>query len=260
MIDFIHEQTGAVLDYDKLRHMCENWNKMQDLELERWEMNRSDKPPIPGYLLFNTHLLCLNNFNGLDETLELLEKQTKMARKMLETGEESVKNMKYRAVLWNPPPGCYSNFHRWIERCWGVGLLNDMESYGCYEYIDTSTVDSMLFGLARKQLYAPMSRHTRGDIENFFDDLWKAAKLYDVDFIVLADHVGCHPVAGLHGLLKEECAKRGYKLMVFKQDLCDIRVESHQSMRDQVNNFMTNIMNAEPLDPDLLVFDDSNEW
>lgn len=260
MIDFIHEHTGHTLDEDKLRHLCENYNKMQDLELERWEMNRHEKPPIPGHLLFSTHLLCFNGIPGQDSTLKLLEKQTEMAREMIKKGECAVKNLKYRAVLWNPPPGAYANFHRWLERCWGVAILNDMETFGCYEYIDTSSLDSMLYGLANRTLYAPMSRHTRGDLPNFFDDLWKSVELYNADFIILADHIGCHPVSTLHGMLKDECKKRNIKLMIFRQDLADIRVESKQGIRNQVNNFMSNIMNAEPLDSSLLTFDDSNEW
>jgi hypothetical protein len=61
-------------------------------------------------------------------------------------------------------------------------------------------------------------------------------------------------------MLKDQCRERGVKLLDVRQDLGDVRVVSHQGVRNQVNSFMTNILNATPLRPELLVFDDDNVW
>ena len=54
--------------------------------------------------------------------------------------------------------------------------------------------------------------------------------------------------------------EQGALCALSEQDLGDVRVTSHQGVRDQVNSFMTNVMNATPLKQSLMVFDDSNEW
>ena len=65
---------------------------------------------------------------------------------------------------------------------------------------------------------------------------------------------------GLTGLLREKCRERGIKLCVMDYELMDTRVVSRQGMRDQINQFMVDVMKAEPLDPSVLVFDDSKDW
>jgi hypothetical protein len=189
-----------------------------------------------------------------------MKRQLELTREAAAKGESCVPNQQYRAVLWNPPPGSYWNFNNWISQCWGVNILNDMETFGNYEFIDTSSEAQMLETLGKKTMYFTMSRHTRGDVKNYFDDLFKLCELSKPDFIIQSDHIGCHPVNTLRGLLTEECARHGIKLLRFEQDLGDVRVTSHQGVRDQVNNFMTNVMNAEPLKQSLMVFDDGSEW
>jgi hypothetical protein len=260
MVSFLEKHTGHTLDWDKLRDICDRYNQMQEMELERWEHNYGPNPPIPGDLLLNMHLKLFGPFSGTEDGLAMMKRQLELTRAASAKGESCVPNQQYRVVLWNPPPGSYWNFNNWISQCWGVNILNDMETFGNFEFIDTSSEETIFETLGRKTMYFTMSRHTRGDLKNFFDDLFKLCELSKPDFIIQADHVGCHPVNALRGLLTEECAKRGLKLMRFEQDLGDVRVTSHQGVRDQVNNFMTNVMNATPLKKSLMVFDDSNEW
>ena len=259
LIAFLEKHTGNKMDWDKLKAACEIYNKWQEIELERWEMQSLDKPPIPGDLMFLTHMMGFM-YAGREDILAQMEKQMELTREMVKRNECGTKNMKYRALLWNPPPGVYNNFWNWMEQCWGVGILNNMEVFGCYQYIDTSSEESMMTTMAYRSAHVPMSQHTRGDIKNFFGDLWKAYELNRSDFLILMDHTGCHPVTSVNGMLHDECRKRKIKMVDVRQDLGDVRVVSHQGIRNQVNNFMTNILNATPLRPELMVFDDDQEW
>ena len=260
LVKFLEKHTGHTLDWDKLKAICERYNQMQEMELERWEHNYGPNPPIPADLLLNIHLKLLGPLSGTEEGLAMMRRQLELTRIASANNESCVPNQKYRAVLWNPPPGSYWNFINWIGQCWGVNVLCDMETFGNFEFIDTSSEEALFDTLGSKTMYATMSRHTRGDLNNYFDDLFKLCELSHPDFIIQADHVGCHPVNAIRGLLNEECQKRGIKLLRFEQDLGDVRVTSHQGVRDQVNSFMTNVMNATPLKQSLMVFDDSNEW
>jgi benzoyl-CoA reductase/2-hydroxyglutaryl-CoA dehydratase subunit BcrC/BadD/HgdB len=259
MIAFLEKHTGSKMDWDELKAACERYNKWQEMEIERWEMQALDKPPIPGDLIFQVHMHCLS-YAGTEAAIKLMERHMELARNMVKRGECGTKNMRYRTIMWNPPIGTYNSFWNWMEQCWGIGILNNMECYGCYEYIDTSSEESMMTTLAYRSMHVPMAQHTRGNFDNFFGDMWKAYELNRCDFLFLPNHTGCHPVLSLHGMLKDQCRERGVKLLDVRQDLGDVRVVSHQGVRNQVNSFMTNILNATPLRPELLVFDDDNVW
>lgn len=179
---------------------------------------------------------------------------------MHEKGEGSVKNMKYRAVLWNPPSFCYSNMWNWLERCWGIGVVMDMESFLSPVYIDTRTHDSMLAGLAEQWCYAPMARHNRGPAENWLNALDEVSNLYRPDFILNMNHIGCRASVGLVGAMKDWSKKTDVPVCLVDHDFYDSRVVSRQGIRDQVNRFMQDVMHATPLDPSLLNFDDSQVW
>jgi benzoyl-CoA reductase/2-hydroxyglutaryl-CoA dehydratase subunit BcrC/BadD/HgdB len=260
MIAFLEKHTRHTLDYDMLKLYCERYNQMQEMEIERWEHNYGPKPPIPGDLLLNIHLKLFGPYAGTEEGLNIMRRQLELTREAAAKGEAGIPNQQYRVVLWNPPPGSYWNFSNWIGQCWGVNILNDMETFGNFQFIDTSSEEALFDTLGAKSMYYTMSRHTRGDMTNFFDDLFKLCELSKPDFIIQADHIGCHPVNTVRGMLNEECQRHGVKLLRFENDLGDVRVTSHQKVRDQVNSFMTNVMNATPLKPELLTFDDSSEW
>jgi hypothetical protein len=261
-IKFLEKHTGAKFDIDKLREVCECSNRQQELELECQELNAGPRPPIPDDMLLLSALYTFAGpFAGTPEGETILRHQVELARKAVAAGEGYVQNQKYRSILWNPPPGSYTDFIPWIGNCWGVAICNDMEAFGYFDFIDTSSEDAMFESLANKTMSYVMSRHTRGDVTNYFEEgLFKMAEMCKPDFIIQADHTGCHNVNALTGIMDEECERRGYKLLRLHQDLADVRVVNHQGVRRQVNEYMTNVMNATPLDPSLLVFDDDNEW
>jgi hypothetical protein len=261
-IKFLEKHTGAKFDIDRLKEVCEISNRQQELELECWELNAGPLVPIPDDVMLEASLfLFAGPCAGTPEAENALRHQVELARKAVAAGESYVPNQKYRSILWNPPPGSYSNFIPWIGNCWGVAICNDMEAFGYFDYIDTSSEEAMFETLANKTMSYVMSRHTRGDVANYFEEgLFKMCDMVKPDFIIQADHVGCHNVNALTGVMDEECERRGHKLLRLYQDLADVRVVNHQGVRKQVNEYMTNIMNATPLDPSLLVFDDANEW
>lgn len=260
MIAFLEEHTGHTMDWDKLRHICENVNTCMRAEMERFELNRSMDPPVCGDLLWSTHMNFFNLVAGSDAAAELYTDLAKQGRAMHEKGEGSVKNMKYRAVLWNPPSFCYSNMWNWLERCWGIGVVMDMESFLSPVYIDTRTHDSMLAGLAEQWCYAPMARHNRGPAENWLNALDEVSNLYRPDFILNMNHIGCRASVGLVGAMKDWSKKTDVPVCLVDHDFYDSRVVSRQGIRDQVNRFMQDVMHATPLDPSLLNFDDSQVW
>lgn len=260
MIAFLEEHTGRKMDWDKLRRECEITNELSEIELERWEMNRSEYPPNCNDMLWFPHLCFFSMDAGREDVVPLFRDLQKLGRRAYMKKECSVKPMKYRAILWNPPTFGYSYFWSWMERCWGIGVVQDMETYGPVNMIDTTSPETMLEGLAVQWCNAAMSRHTRGPAENWLGDVATLNEMYRPDFILNLNHMGCRSSLGLTGAMKEWCSDNNIPVCIVDYSMYDSRVVSRQGIRDQINNFMTNILHAEPLDPSLLVFDDDKEW
>lgn len=260
MIKFVSKYTDAQMDWDELRHICENMNKITRMQAEMWELNRGPDPVACGDITWLASMLFYNMNPGTDVGVEAFSELLKLAKVAHEKGECSVPNLKYRAILWNPPTFMYGNFWNWLERCWGVGIVMDMETFHDPVIIDTRTPDSMLQGIATTWCFAPMARHNRGQAENTLNGLSELKRLYRPDFVLDMNHMACRASVGLSGALKEWSQANDTPICFADYDMFDNRVVSRQEIRDQINRFMQDVMHATPLDPSLLNFDDSNVW
>jgi benzoyl-CoA reductase/2-hydroxyglutaryl-CoA dehydratase subunit BcrC/BadD/HgdB len=260
LIAFLEEHTGHTMDWDKLREILERENQITEMEMELFEMQRAELPPMPGDVLWQLHMIFVNAIPGTEMSFNLYQELQKLSRKAYAMKEPAVKNRKYRAILWNPPSFGYSHIWNWLERCWGVAIVNDMETFLHLPLIDTSTPDTMLLGLAEHYSNAPMSRNNRGPAENWLDDLSMMTSMYKPDFILDLNQMACRSSLAMNGVMKEWGRERNVPICFVDYNLYDMRVVSRQGVRDQINSFMLNVMKAIPLDESLLDFDDSADW
>lgn len=260
LIAFLEKNTGHTMDWDKLREVCGRYNRILELELERWEMNRSDCPPVPDDALWLAHMQAFHLDASTKEDVALFEKLINISRRAYEKKQPSAPNIRYKTVFWCTPSFCYPYIWSWLENCWGVTALNDMETFGDFEPIDTSTPDTMLAGLAKYWCHGSMSRHLRGPAENWIEGLDKITELYKPDFIMNLNHNNCRGHLSLTGYLSEWSRRKKVPVCNVNYNFYDTRVCSRQGIRDQINSFMMNIMHAKPLDPSLLILDDDKDW
>lgn len=260
MIAFVSEHTGAKMDWDLLRHICENMNEIARIETELYEYNRGPNPPLCNELCWYPNMAWCYLGPSADLGVMYYRKQLELARIAHEKGECSVKNMKWRSILWDPPAFVYATFWTWLEQCWGIGCVMDLETYREQVFIDTRTPESMLRGLAETYCDAPMARHNRGPASNYLGDLEEARRLYRPDFILVTNHMSCRGAVAMTGAVKEWSQEKNCPACYIDYDMYDNRIVSRQQIRDQVNRFMFDVMHAEPLDPSLLEFDDSQDW
>jgi benzoyl-CoA reductase subunit B len=258
MIKFLEENTDGKMDWDKLRKICNNYNEIVECELERWELAKLDNPPLTNDAIWFPHYWNFNVASGSDECTNHYKKLLRLAQKAYKKGIPSFPNMKYRTVMWNPAPSGYGHMWNWLERCWGIGTVMDLETYGAIQPIDTSTPDTMLEGLGKRYMWATMSKHTRGPAKNMIEDLMIVIEDYKPDFVIYPAHVGCKNSMALESTMREKCKELDIPFCIFRYELLDNRVNSRQSIRDQVSKFMTEVMHAEPLDSSLLSIDDND--
>ena len=70
---------------------------------------------------------------------------------------------------------------------------------------------------------------------------------YSADMLLVAGHVGCKESQAMNTLLREKCREKGVPLLIFDYDMMDPRIVSRDGIKNQINQFMENVMQAERL-------------
>jgi hypothetical protein len=248
MIQWLEAHTPGRMDWDRLREICEERNRMVEAELELWEMLRVRPAPLAAEAMYLSHLWYFNLFPGHRDSTRTIRRIVEFGRKNLAAGIPAVTPEKYRALLWNPPLLHFIDLFNWAEKAYGVSLIMDSMSFNRLPYIDTATRDTMLEGIGRNIMNGPMARHTRGPANNYLGDIFYIHKRFDIDMLWVAGHIGCKNTQAMNGMLREKCRAAGLPLLIINYDLSDPRVVSREAIIEQVDHFMENIMQAKRQD------------
>jgi benzoyl-CoA reductase/2-hydroxyglutaryl-CoA dehydratase subunit BcrC/BadD/HgdB len=261
-IRFIEENTGAKWSWDAYFAAMKRFNEETRYELQKWEINQTPHPQLigPCYELFRKWNYEMDG--GLDpRIISTFKKVDKLMMKAYEHKDEAWRGkMKYRAIVWSIPAHYYANFSNWMANCWGVDILVEMESLNFTKPLETENRDEALKDLARLYERMVMRRHTNGGYDHVVTELWRQCEAWNVDFVLMYQHVSCKNMATVQGLFEDQARERGIKLLWCSHDLMDPRTVSRKDMRASVNEFMRTVMKAEPVDPSLLDFEDDTTW
>ncbi len=259
MIAFLEEHTGQKFDYNRLKKYLEYTNMQNELLAEKFEINKCDTP-----LFFGQHqwLYRVYQFNAIGCSEERFvkndQKTLKLMQKAVKKGELIHPQQRYRAIVWSTPCNYYGYIQSWLLNCWGVVTVFSMlGDSGTLETESLETEDDMLRCVAKNTVRSTMRKQTNGGHENVLEELWDKCEEYNPDIIFLHDQVGCKGMDALITMYEEQADDRGIKLCTIPQALIDPRVISRRDMREKINKFMFNVMKAEPLDPLLVDFDDT---
>ena len=257
-IKFIEDQTGAKWNWDAYFSAMKRFNLETSYELQKWEINKTPYPQLlgPVYELFRKWNYEMDG--GIDpRVIGTCEKVNKILLEAYEKREEPWPGkMKYRAIVWSCPAHYYANFSNWAANCWGINVLVEMESLNFTKPLETEDKEEALRDLARLYERMVMRRHTNGGYHNVVTELWRQCEDWNAKLIIMYQNVACKNMATVQGLLDDQGRERGYDLIWIEHDLMDPRTVSRRTMRDKVNEYMRTVMNAEPVDPSLVEFED----
>ena len=107
--------------------------------------------------------------------------------------------------------------------------------------------------------WAPMRRMAVGGMHHIFE-LWENMERFHCDMVMMYDQLLCKGMQGVHGLFEDEFRARNIHAIWMPHALPDKRNVSRAEIRSIINDYMTTVMQEEPLDPSLLEFDDSMSW
>ena len=257
-IKFIEDKTGAKWSWDAYFSAMKRFNLETSYELQKWEINKTPYPQLlgPVYELFRKWNYEMDG--GIDpRVIGTCEKVNKILLQAYENREEAWPGkMKYRAIVWSCPAHYYANFSNWAANCWGINVLVEMESLNFTKPLETEDKEEALRDLARLYERMVMRRHTNGGYHNVVTELWRQCEDWNAKLIIMYQNVACKNMATVQGLLDDQGRERGYDLIWIEHDLMDPRTVSRRTMRDKVNEYMRTVMNAEPIDPSLVEFED----
>lgn len=260
-IEYIENLAGVKYDWEALREACGRYNEQTDFEVEKWEYNRTESPQITGSALWLFHMFSFAGGAMSDPRyMDVEKKLSSLMQKAYVKKEKRAREIRHRAILWSCPANIYTDFPVWLENCWGICGLMDMETNVSTIRFDTSAPETMLRDIALHYQRAIMRKHTKGGYANVLDELWVQVEEYNADMVIMYDQISCKGMDGLAGMFEEQARERGIKMLWVKQDLMDCTTISRRDMREEVNKFMYTVMQEEPLDPTLVDFDDSLAW
>jgi benzoyl-CoA reductase subunit B len=241
-IKFLEEQTGKKLNWDRLKDICEESNRMVEKSLEWLDWRKTVPCPQTGKVLSFMYIL-LNDASGTKGGTWAASEWADDAKERALRGEAAADEERIRAIWFGSPIWHNISFYDWMESELGMVIPIDMFSYVVPDmYIDTSDHESILYGLARKQIFMPMGRHFTGAPEYYIDDVVRAVADYKADCVLFAGHMACKHAWGLSGLLKETLREADIPLLTFEFDLFDPRITSVEALKEEFRRFANDIV------------------
>lgn len=260
-IRFIEEHTGETYDWGAFYKAARCLNKQNECELIKWDYFKTPYSPLSGvaqslYRLFSWASNC-----GLDPAFAKADERVVqiMAKcydeKRLPWGGRT----RHRCIIWSTAAVYYTDFPTWLQNCWGVTVILNMDSTMGFNQIDTTDADKALRDLALLSEKGTMRHHAVGGYQNAYM-LWEYCEQFQCDLVLFYDQIACKGMNGVHGLFEDEARARNIHFMWVEHDLQDPRTIPRAQMRRQVNEYMRTVLHEEPLDATLLEFDDSMAW
>lgn len=261
LIRFVETQTGEKFDWDMFFKALKTSNEQLEYELEKWDINKTQYPQMTGATFWLYRIYYFNLSGGVDKRfLKVDKKVNNLMMKAYEKKLPVTKEMRHRAVVWSCPANYYTSFANWLENCWGITVVMDMETMISSIKYNTDDKEQALKDVAKTYQRSIMRKHTKGGYRNVVDELWRIVEEYGADTIIMYDQISCKGMDGLAGVFDDQAREHDVNFIWVKQDLMDPRTVSRREMREQVNKYMQTVLQEEPLDSTLVDFEDDLAW
>jgi len=260
-IAFVEEHYGVKYDWDAFFQHAKSMNEQNRIELEKWEIFKTDYSALSGIAESLYRLYSWASANGTDD--RFLKNDRKVIEIMRRAYEERHRpfggKTRHRAFLWAPSAVYYTDFPTWLQNCWGVCIVLNMDSTMGYNMISEDDPEQAIRDLALFEEKGVMRHHAVGGWDNI-NAVWDWAKRFNCDMVIFNDNVACKGMNGVHGMMEEQARALGIHFLFVEHDLEDCRTIPRRAMREQVNKYMSIVLGEEPLDATLVDFDDSEAW
>lgn len=245
MVDGLEEVSGNKLDYDRLREVCELSNQATELIMEINELKRHVPNPVPNF--YNVmHLGNKLTMVGTQDAVDFYRTALDICKNRLDQGKHAMPDEKIRFMMMYT--GYYFDWSifSWMEEELGVSYVHDvLVFYDFNPIVDTTSVDSMLSGLAEGMLNLPMTRQLKGGWDmhgNWLWDLLYYIETYKIDCIAFTGHTACKQAWGIYRIVADEIKKqKGVPSLRLEGDGWDSRITPISVIKEQFEEFFATL-------------------
>jgi benzoyl-CoA reductase subunit B len=241
MTRWLEEQTGRTLTYENLKRVCEETNRVTELWGELCELQRTVPAPTPSFMIPEIGWNSSQHVNaGSPKVTKLFEMMVGLAEQNVAAGIGALPDERLR-VYWAdldgswPPPV----LGPWLAETFGAVVVNSFQGEAApYGIIDTTSIDTMMFGLARRSIHeVPMIRQARGSVAMFDTDIKRVVRDYSVDCVLFPGHKGHKDQSASIGFLRDICREAGVPLLAFTSDIFDPTWMTPEQVKRRITEF-----------------------
>ncbi|RJP68002.1 MAG: 2-hydroxyacyl-CoA dehydratase [Candidatus Abyssobacteria bacterium SURF_17] len=246
IVKAIQEMTGAKLDVDRLREVVENTNRASELFFEINELKRNVPNPVPNY--YNMHHTGMKlTMVGTPDAVEYYQTALDVSKDRFKRGKSVLPEERIRLLFLYTGYYFDNSIYSWFQEEMGVSYVMDvLTAFDFNPLIDTSSVDSMLYGLAEEMLNLPMTRQLKGGWDmpdNWLSDMLYYARTYKADCGVFTGHTACKQAWGVYRLVADELKRQlGIPSLRLEGDGWDSRITPMSVIKDQFEEFFATLL------------------
>ncbi|MCJ7610359.1 2-hydroxyacyl-CoA dehydratase family protein [Candidatus Bathyarchaeota archaeon] len=240
----LEDFAGEELTEAKLRRVAEKANECTELCLELWDLHKAVPCPVPNIFSLFTYGVRFAMW-GTDEAVGTLQKMVDLAKKRLEEkaypAEKEVARCiwTYTSYYFDVP-----NFFNWMEEN-GYTHLGDGLDLFFPQYVDTSSRDTIIEGMAESAWNMPMTRQVGGESMSvsWMEDVIYACRELGANCAIFCGHHSCKQTWSVASILRTELMKRtGIPMLVLQGDAWIKRMTPMSVIQDEIDEFIRNVV------------------
>lgn len=242
LIDFYEKTCGVKYSFEKLRAVVEETNVQYALWRECNEYMKASPAPMPSFAMQDAFWYLMQHLLpcGDKRVTALMTSVRDMCKANVEKGVGPVMDEQIRIFWPDLDPVWDNELAAWLAQEWGAVVVQSFTGLTPYEWIDTSTEESTLLGLAKRgTTEVPMIRQGRGTVELFIDDLTKGVQDYNCNAVIFPGYMGHKDQSGIAKVLKNVCRDLDVPVLSMTTDLYDIRYTGMDKIKNDISNFFS---------------------
>lgn len=243
LIAFLEEHTGRKLDIDRLREVAEESNKATEFRIETNELRKTVPCPQHSYV---GSMVCgpfQYSVNGSPIATSLFKEVLDDTTERLRRGEGAVPEEKIRAIWYDVGHLWARLTFDWMEKEWGAVVVMDLQAYQSVSYIDTSSYDTMMRGLADKMFQHCMERlFGYALVDNYINEFIRVYQDYKADCALVLGHNMDRNRGVWRSFVRQLCRERGIPLLMMDYDSFDPRAAAEGAIRYNIEQFFNTVV------------------
>ena len=236
------KQIGQKPDFEKLKDSIELENEVQKLRLEIFDLIKAVPSPIEN--MYNPISAGTSIFiAGTSENLQFYKSYLQIVKERYKKkkhygGEEKIRSIWPYMLTFFDISLC-----EWLDRELGMSILLDIFNYNFSDPIDTkNSLDTMLYGMAKKNMGFPMVKQSTEFYDVFINDCVKMAKEFNADCFIYTNSIACKQFGSVPKILREALQEIGIPMLIIDFDVGDARMTSVKSFKEKISMFVQTLL------------------